>query len=98
MRTHSRLAGGLTACLLLISIGGTVMTAAERDVETTNKEMPRRRNLWVTCTLQWEPDARLPRPANPTSDSEASAFQFVASCLFELEFALSGKRYAVDCG
>jgi hypothetical protein len=57
------------------------MTAAERDVETTNKEMPRRRSLWVTGTLQWALDARLARPANPMPDSEASAFQFVASCL-----------------
>ena len=55
---------------------------------------PHRRNLWVTGTLQWAPDARLARPANPMADNAASAFQFAASCL-EPEFALSGKRYAV---
>ena len=35
---------------------------------------PRRRNLWVTDTLQWRPEARLAQPANPMRDSTASAF------------------------
>ena len=38
------------------------------------KYRPRRRNLWVTDTLQWAPEARLAQPANPMWDSAASAF------------------------
>jgi hypothetical protein len=56
-------------------------TVAERAIFVQPFFGPRRRNLWVTGTLQWAPDARLARPANPMSDSAASAFQFVASCL-----------------
>ena len=39
-----------------------------------NGNKSRRRNLWVTDTLQWRPRARLAQPANPMRDSAASAF------------------------
>ena len=39
---------------------------------------PRRRNLWVTETLQWAPEARLAQLANPMWDSEAFLFAAVA--------------------
>ena len=35
---------------------------------------PRWRNLWVTDTLQWRPEARLARSANPARDSAAPSF------------------------
>jgi len=53
-----------------------------------------RRNLWVTDTLQWAPEARLTQPANPMWDSAASAFPVRSQLPFEL-VCLSGKRYAV---
>jgi len=55
---------------------------------------PRRRNLWVTDTLQWRPEARLALPADPRWDRRLQLLLFVASCLSN-QFALSGKRYAV---
>jgi hypothetical protein len=45
---------------------------------------PRRRNLWVTDTLQWAPEARLAQPANPMWDSAASAFRVRSQLPFEL--------------
>ena len=48
------------------------------------KDMPRRRNLWVTDTLQWAPEARLAQPANPMWDSAASAFPVRSQLPFEL--------------
>ena len=45
---------------------------------------PRRRNLWVTDTLQWAPEARLAQPANPMWDSAASAFPVRSQLPFEL--------------
>src|SRR5690349_18403908 len=41
---------------------------------------PRWRNLWVTDTLQWRPEARLVRSANPARDSSSTFLLFVASC------------------
>jgi hypothetical protein len=58
---------------------------------------PRQRNLWVTDTFEWRREARLAQSANPMSDSEASAFVFVASCLSN-QFALPGKRHGVTRG
>src|SRR5947209_14054848 len=57
----------------------------------------RRRNLWVTDTLQWAPEARLAQPANPMWDSAASAFPVRSELPFEL-VCPSGKRYAVSRG
>ena len=48
------------------------------------KISPRRRNLWVTDTLQWAPEARLAQPANPMWDSAASAFPVRSQLPFEL--------------
>src|SRR5437588_13072625 len=45
--------------------------------------MPRRRNLWVTDTLSWAPEARLAQPANPMWDSAASAFPVRSQLPFE---------------
>src|SRR5215467_15514232 len=45
---------------------------------------PRRRNLWVTDTLRWVPEARLAQPANPMWDSAASACPFRSQLPFEL--------------
>src|SRR6185295_11455000 len=56
--------------------------------------LPRRRNLWVTDTLQWAPEARLAQPANPMWDSAASAFPVRSQLPFEL-VCPPGKRYAV---
>ena len=56
-------------------------------IETTVKDVsfsPRRRNLWVTDTLQWAPQARLAQPANPMWDSAASAFPVRSQLPFEL--------------
>ncbi len=50
--------------------------------------MTPQRNLWVTNRLEWRGEARFAQAANPMPDSEASAFVFVASCLFQLPFKL----------
>ncbi len=51
----------------------------DRRTYTQSLKKPRRRNLWVTDTLQRVPEARPAQPANPVWDSTASAFLFVAS-------------------
>ncbi len=43
--------------------------------------LPRRRNLWVTDTLQWASEARFAQPANPMWDSAAQAFPVRSQCL-----------------
>ena len=54
------------------------------DAAAETKKKPRRRNLWVTDTLQWAPEARLAQPANPMWDSAASAFPVRSQLPFEL--------------
>src|ERR1017187_3499628 len=51
---------------------------------TGSTRKPRRRNLWVTDTLQWAPEARLAQPANPMWDSAASEFPVRSQLPFEL--------------
>jgi hypothetical protein len=41
---------------------------------TTSIKRPRRRNRWVTDTLQWGSEARRAQTAKPIWDSAASAF------------------------
>ena len=45
-----------------------------RTVRAYLLKEPRRRNLWVTDTIQWAPEARLAQPANSMWDSAVSAF------------------------
>jgi hypothetical protein len=59
------------------------------------RKRPRRRNLWVTDTLQWAPEARLAQPRTRCGMAWLQLFLFIASCLSNY-FALSGKRYAVN--
>jgi len=58
------------------------------DLIRVLRNMPRRRNLWVTDTLQWALEARLAQPANPMWDSAELAFPVRSHCLFELICAL----------
>ena len=66
------------------------------------RKQPRRRNLWVTDTLQWAPEARLAQPANPMQDSAASAFPVRSQlpceqvCPLRLN-ATSSERGTVSC-
>ena len=60
------------------------MYTTPADAPLTFTFKPRRRNLWVTDTLQWAPEARLAQPANPMWDSAASAFPVRSQLAFEL--------------
>ena len=64
--------------------------------ESATFDLPRRRNLWVTDTLQWAPEARLAQPANPMSDSAASAFHVRSQLPFEpdLPSPVNANRYS----
>src|SRR4051794_28605591 len=42
-----------------------IATSAKARAWNVERDLPRRRNLWVTDTLQWAPEARLAQPANP---------------------------------
>ena len=53
-------------------------------VRKSLKILFRRRNLWVTDTLQWASEARRAQPANPMWDSAASAFPVRSQLPFEL--------------
>lgn len=49
-------------------------TLDDKRIDWAPLIMPRRRNLWITDTLQERPRARLAQPASPMRDSAASAF------------------------
>jgi hypothetical protein len=56
------------------AVGNVSLLKTKRLEALVPTILPRRRNLWVTDTLQWRPEARLAQPANPMRDSAASAF------------------------
>jgi hypothetical protein len=55
----------------------------DRTVAWAPKLLPLQRNLRVSDTLEWRPEARLAQPANPMRESAASASSVRSQLPFE---------------
>jgi hypothetical protein len=71
--------------MIVLGIRGTVgfnlfqggmftLFAVNRHTHHRYRYLPRRRNLWITDTLQWAPETRLAQLANQMWESATSAF------------------------